>query len=245
MHRPVHLSAMSTWLLLFLALAAGCSSAPPFDARAVATEWAAFMQRDYVLRPGDHLEVRVSDVSTGPGPEREGVAQEIIISPTGGIELRELAGAVQVAGKTVARARQDITDAYRNKFNNPRVFVSLTEAGAQSVYVCGEVRRPGPVAFQAGMTMTQAIASAGSFEITVKYSDVRILRINSTDGTQRAWRVNMEAILHEEQPDFLLLPGDIVYLQTSGIADAGNWVELWIRRLLPFAISGPTVGSFQ
>jgi protein involved in polysaccharide export with SLBB domain len=245
MHRPVPFSAPSKWLLLFLVFAAACSSAPPFDARAVATEWHAFMQRDYVLRAGDHLEVRVNELQgTGTGREQAEVVQEIIISPTGWIELRELSGSVQVGGKTVAAARKEITEAYRNKFTNPRVFVSLTEAGAQSVYVCGEVRRPGPVPFQAGMTMTQAIASAGSFEITVKYTDVRVLRM-APDGTQRAWRVNMEAVLHEESPDFLLLPSDIVYLQTSGIADAGNWVELWVRRLLPFAISGPTVGSFQ
>src|SRR5687768_275676 len=38
---------------------AACAGAPPFDAKAVATEWAAYMQRDYVLRPGDRLAIRV------------------------------------------------------------------------------------------------------------------------------------------------------------------------------------------
>jgi len=71
---------------------------------------------------------------------------------------------------------------------------------------------------------------------------VRILRVNP-DGTQRTFRVNMEAVLLDEQPDFLLLPGDVVYAQTSTIADIGNWVELYIRRMLPFQIGGPAFGT--
>ena len=119
---------------------------------------------------------------------------------------------------------------------------TLTEASAQSVYVCGEVNRPGPVPFVPGLTMTQSIAAAGSFQITVKHSDVRILRINA-DGTQRTFRVNMNAVLLDEWPDFLLLPGDVVYAQTSTVADIGNLVELYIRRMLPFQLGGPALGT--
>ena len=53
----------------------------------------------------------------------------------------------------------------------------------------------------------------------------------------------MDAVLLEEWPDFLLLPGDVVYAQPSSIAEAGNWVELWIRRLLPFRLGGPALGA--
>jgi protein involved in polysaccharide export with SLBB domain len=228
---------------VWLVLAVGaCTSAPPFDAKAVATEWVAFMQRDYVLRPGDRLSIRVDQLA-GQGETRDNV-QEVVVSPTGTLDLRQLPGPLQVGGKSVGAMRTLVVEAYKNQFSDPRVSVSLAEAAAQSVYVCGEVFRPGPVAYQAGLTMTQAIASAGSFIHTVKHSDIRILRINQ-DGTQRTTRVNMDAILRDEQPDFLLLPGDVIYAQTSGIADAGNWVDLWIRRLLPFQIGGPALGTIN
>ena len=197
------------------------------------------MQRDYVLRPGDRLSVRVDQLA-GQGDAADNV-QEVVVSPTGTIDLRQLSGPLQVGGKSVGSMRTVVTEAYKQQFTEPRVSVALTEAATQSVYVCGEVFRPGPVPFQPGLTMTQAIASAGSFNHTVKHSDIRILRINQ-DGTQRTTRVNMDAVLLEQQPDFLLLPGDVVYAQTSGIADAGNWVDLWIRRLLPFQIGGPAIG---
>lgn len=228
-------------LCLWFALAVGaCSSAPPFDAKAVATEWVAYMQRDYVLRPGDRLSVRVDQLAV-PGEARDPV-QEVSVSPTGTIDLRQLPGPLQVGGKSVGAMRTLVVEAYKSQFSDPRVSVSLVQAATQSVYVCGEVFRPGPVPYQAGLTMTQAIASAGSFNHTVKHSDIRILRINQ-DGSQRTTRVNMDAILRDEQPDFLLLPGDVIYAQTSGIADAGNWVDLWIRRLLPFSIGGPAIGT--
>ncbi len=235
--------SIRTLLGLCLAFLAGaCSSAPPFDARAVALEWAAYMQRDYVLRAGDRLTVRV-DQLRGEGDARDSV-QEVRVSPTGTIDLRDLPGPLHVGGRSVGATRTDIVEAYKAQFNEPRVSVALLEASTQSVFVCGEVNRPGPVPYQPGLTMTQAIATAGSFLITIKYKDVRILRLGP-DGSNRTFRINMDAILLAQSPDFLLLPGDVVYCQTSGIADVGNWVELWIRRLLPFQIGDPTVGAFQ
>lgn len=237
--------AVRSLAALFLALLLGaCAAAPPFDAKAVATEWAAYMQRDYILRPGDRLAVRVDQLSSGEGDVRDNL-QEVVVSPTGTIDLRRLTVPLPVAGKSVGAARTLVLDAYRNGvLVNPTVSITLTEAAVQSVYVCGEVRDPGPIAYTPGLTMTQAISAAGSFIFTVKHSDIRILRINQ-DGSQRTFRVNMDSVLLEESPDFLLLPGDVVYAQTSTIADIGNLVELYIRRMLPFAIGGPTIGSFQ
>jgi polysaccharide export outer membrane protein len=236
---PPTSAAAAAFLAIFLG---ACSSAPPFDAKAVAMEWAAYMQRDYVLRAGDRLSVRV-DQLRGEGAAAESV-QEVRVSPTGSIDLRDLPGPLHVGGRSVGATRTEITEAYKTLFVEPRVSVNLLEAAAQSVYVCGEVFRPGPVVYQPGLTMTQAIAASGSFNYTVKHSDVRVLRL-AQDGSNRTFRINMDAILLDQSPDFLLLPGDVVYAQTSGIADAGNWVDLWFRRLLPFSIGGPALGTIQ
>lgn len=225
-------------------LGAGCS-APAFDAKQVAMEWAAFMQRDYTLRPGDKLSILMQPtVAPANAAEARGgdVIQEVTVSPTGTIDVRELPGPLQVAGKTVGAVRTLVYEAYKTVYANPVVSVSLREAAVQSVYVFGEVFDAGPVPYQPGLTMTQAIAAAGSFNYTIKSSDVRILRI-APDGTQRTFRVNMNDVLLAEYPDFLLLPGDVVYCQTSTVADIGNLVDLYIRRMLPFSLVGPSVGT--
>lgn len=243
---------MQARLLALLILLTACSSAPPFDAKALAQEWAAYMQRDYTLRAGDRLNVFVEGLGEveqvggrGQGAAGEGV-QEVVVSPTGTIDLRRLEAPLHVAGISVGAARTLIVNAYFDQkvftAAPPRVTVSLVEAAVSSVYVCGEVRNAGAQPYVPGMLMLQAIAAAGSFEITVKESDVRVLRFNP-DGTQRTIRVNLSDVLYGRQPDLLLLPGDVVYCQTSLIADLGNWVELYIRRLLPFQITGVSVGQ--
>ena len=231
----------SSLLAVVATLFVACA-APPFDARAVATEWVAYMQRDYILRPGDRLAIRVDQLSGGVEGDARDNVQEVIVSPMGTIDLRLLPSPLHVGGKSMSGGRALIIEAYKHEFTGPRVSVSLTEAAVQSVYVCGEVRAAGAIPFQPGMTMTQAIAAAGSFHYTVNHDNVRILRVNP-DGTQRTFAINMAAVFQEEQPDFLLLPGDVIYCQTSGIADVGNWVDLWIRRLLPFQIGGPAIGT--
>lgn len=228
-------------VLAVVSLLAGCASAPPFDAKAVAIEWAAYMQRDYPLRSGDRLAVRLESLAATAGTRDD--LQEVIVSPTGTIDLRHLDLPINVGGRSIGAARTMIMEAYRAKnFTEPKVSVSLIEASAQTVYVCGEVSDGGAIPFQAGMTLAQAIAAAGGFLITIKDNDVRVLRI-SPDGTQRTFRVNYSAVLLHQEPDFLLLPGDVIYCQTSTIADLGNLVELYIRRLLPFAITGVSVGG--
>jgi polysaccharide export outer membrane protein len=236
----------AVWFAL-LPLWTSCAGAPPFDAKAVAMEWQSYMQRDYSLRPGDKLIVRVLGLpsTAGATPAVDEGTQQVIISPTGTVDLNRLPGPLQLAGKTVGAARTSITEAYiAANVKDPRVSVTLAEASVQTVYVAGEVGTAGAIPYRPGMTVTQAIAAAGSFRITVKESDIRVLRINP-DGTQRTFRVNVSDVLYSEYPDFLLLPGDVVFAQTSTIADMGNWVELYIRRLLPFAITGVSVGGKQ
>ena len=131
--------------VLFTALGA-CAGAPPFDAKAVAREWAAYMQRDYNLRPGDKLGVQV--VRVGEDTPENSVVQQVIVSPNGTVDLLRLAQPIHVSGRSVAGIRSLILDAYEQVFANPRVSVTLVEASAQSVYVCGEVYRAGPIPYQ-------------------------------------------------------------------------------------------------
>lgn len=230
--------AVLCYFLLLTALGA-CSVAPPFDAKAVAREWASYMQRDYTLRPGDKLGVQV--IRVGEDSPENAVVLQAIVSPNGTVDLLRLPTPIHVSGRSIAGIRTLILEAYQKVFANPRVSVTLVEASAQSVYVCGEVNRSGPIPYQPGLTMTQAIASSGSFRNTVEGGDIRVLRI-ALDGTQRTFRVNMDSILYDGQPDFLLLPGDVIFCQPSTIAEVGDAVDLYIRRLLPFTITGPSIG---
>jgi protein involved in polysaccharide export with SLBB domain len=214
-------------------LLAGCG-APQYPLRAVVQEWADYLQQDHALVPGDVLTITVLDV-----PD---LAQEVTISPTGTANLRRIAEPVRAVGLTMARFRKTVEELYARVQAGAEVSVALKTPSVQTVFVMGEVSRPGVIPWTSNMTLARAVAAAGGFEITAKTSDVLVVR-SERSGAPRTIRVNLNDILDGDSVDFLLLPGDVVYAQTSAVADAGNFVELYIRRLLPFSITGVSLGT--
>jgi polysaccharide export outer membrane protein len=222
------------WVVTSLASfwASGCAGAPPFDAQAVVAEWAGYMDRDYVLRTADRIGITVYEV-----PE---LSQEITIAPNGQVSLVRIDRPIRAAGRSIASFRKDVQDAYLEKFQRAEVSVTLMEAAASTVYVAGEVPRAGPILYDAQLTLLKAVSAAGGYAITAKPSEVIIARKDGREKN-RSFRVNLDEIIFGASPDFLLLPGDVVWVQTSGVADAGNWVELYIRRMLPFSLGAVSV----
>lgn len=196
-------------------------------------EWASYMEKDYVLRPGDKIMVDVYP--------SEDLQQEAIVSPRGTVNLQRLPEALRAAGKSIGSFRRIVQQAYGKVLQDAEVSVSLSEATVNAVYVTGEVQRPGPTPCAPGMTLAQVIASAGGFDIRAKSSDVRILRYYGKADQVRTHRVNMNEIMLNGGADFMVLPGDVVYCQTSTIADLNDIVTLYIRRLLPIQIQGAAV----
>lgn len=228
-------------LLLAVPLFLGACAAPAFDAAAVVKEWVAYMNRDYVLRPGDRVAVTLYGVDETI--QRE-LTQEIVISPTGSVHLRRIPKELNTRGLSIGAFRRKVQAAYAEILVNAEVSVQLVEATVPTVYVAGQVRHAGAIAYVPGMSLAQAVSSAGGFDIRAKSSDVRVLRYHGRESVQ-TYRVNMNTVLFGEGPDFLLLPGDVVWCQTSAIADLNDLVTLYIHRLLPIPVQGVAIGGPQ
>jgi polysaccharide export outer membrane protein len=81
---------------------------------------------------------------------------------------------------------------------------------ADSVFMQGEVKAPGPVKFSRDLTIMTAIAAAGGFTPLARASKVNILR---GDGTKKeVLKVDVNAIISDptETPDVPLKPNDII-----------------------------------
>jgi len=89
-----------------------------------------------------------------------------------------------------------------------------------TILVTGDVAKSGTYAFREGMTLTQAIASAGGFTV---FADVRVRVLRATGGLAEIGgrysiqtkdekrefiRVNVRKIKTKEEPDILLKAGD-------------------------------------
>ncbi|HYW78951.1 MAG TPA: polysaccharide biosynthesis/export family protein [Thermoguttaceae bacterium] len=96
-------------------------------------------QPDYILGPGDVLEVAIHDLY--PGQPVHPVRVEVM--GNGQIHL-PIVGAVSVEGKNLMQAHVAINTAYADGFmKDPRTNVFLAEKASTSVLVLGEVGAPG------------------------------------------------------------------------------------------------------
>ena len=122
---------------------------------------------DYLLSPGDTLELVVLDVFHEPQKAAIGID---------GLVSFPLVGDVRAAGRTLKDVRSDIRDALtrqplRRPLSEPGSStysitpndVSLQIAEFRPVYVSGDVAHPGQVAYHPGLTVRQAVATAGGY----------------------------------------------------------------------------------
>jgi polysaccharide export outer membrane protein len=86
-------------------------------------------------------------------------------------------------------------------------------------YVLGDVRSPGtreiPQPAERSLSVSQAIAHAGGPTATAKLSDGLLVRYNEADGSRVEKKVDFMAILKGRQPDFEVLPNDIIFIPSS------------------------------
>src|SRR5690349_12603733 len=158
-------TVLSFLILLSSAYAQQPASPPPAPPKPPAAQ--AATPADYRLVTGDKLRVE--------GYKDPQLSQSLQIRSAGKISL-PLVGDIPAPGKTPTELPEYIT--------NPVVTVIVIEATPATIYVMGEVGKPGPQAMTGSMSILQALAMAGGFKDFAHTKDITILRTSST-GTRR------------------------------------------------------------
>jgi polysaccharide export outer membrane protein len=93
---------------------------------------------------------------------------------------------------------------------DPKVTVIVTAINSQRVYVSGEVLRAGAFPLIPGMTVLQALSSAGGFSPFADVKKIHILR--TRDGKQVELPFNYRDVLKGDRPEqnIVLEPGDTI-----------------------------------
>jgi polysaccharide export outer membrane protein len=122
-------------------------------------------------------------------------------------------GDVTAQGKSVATLQSQLTGMYQTHLQNPTVLVSV-EAAASSVYVSGEVVRPGKVPLDRPMTAFEAIMEAGGFTKFANPKQVVVVRTKG--GKTERYALNLsDTISGASSSAFYLRPYDTVYVKQS------------------------------
>lgn len=113
------------------------------------------------------------------------------------------------------------------------VSVDVQPVRPLTLYVVGEVGKPGMVPFEKGLHPFMAVSAVGGFLPTAQLKDVRLFRANA-QGQLQQWRIDMAAEDQLFAHGVKLLPRDIIFVPRTGIAEANQKMDQYVRRLLPF-----------
>jgi Domain of unknown function (DUF1972)/Polysaccharide biosynthesis/export protein/SLBB domain len=109
---------------------------------------------EYILGPGDKLEVAVSGSTT----------HRAAINADGQVAMPQL-GSITVAGLSLAAAQDRLRDQYRAKKILLDADVLLEVVEYRPFYISGDVARPGAYPFQPNITVRHAVALAGGLDM--------------------------------------------------------------------------------
>jgi len=121
----------------------------------------------YVIGASDVLVVTVWKQPTLSG--------SLLVRPDGMISM-PLLGDVKASGATPLQLAAEITEKLRKFFQDPTVSVVLSQVNSKKVFLLGEVQKRGPVDLTSGMTLLQAISSAGGLTDYANTKKIYILR---------------------------------------------------------------------
>jgi polysaccharide biosynthesis/export protein len=175
------------------------NSAPEGDAKPGTT--AATTDPGYVIGPEDML-----DINVWKEPD---VSRTVPVRPDGKISL-PLINDVQAAGSTPQQLASAVTQKLRKYLNEPQVTVIVTAINSQRVFVVGEVLRAGAFPLIPGMTVLQALSSAGGFTTFADVKKIHVMRL--VNGKHVEMPFNYRDVLRGDNPDqnIKLEPGDTV-----------------------------------
>jgi polysaccharide export outer membrane protein len=156
---------------------------------------------NYVIGAQDVL-----DINVWKEPD---VSRVVPVRPDGKISL-PLLNDVQAAGLTPAQLAAQITESLKKYVTSPQVTVIVATINSQRVYILGEVTRPGAFPLLPGMSVLQALSSAGGFTQFAKVKSIFVRRLEN--GKETKYPFNYREVINGKRPeqDILLKAGDTI-----------------------------------
>ena len=155
----------------------------------------------YVIRPADLLEIQV-----WKEPE---ISKRVPVRPDGKISV-PLLNDVQASGLTAAALTTDLTEKLKKFISDPQVTVIVSEVNSEKIYITGEVNRGGAFPLVGGMTVLQALASAGGFNTFANSKKIYVLR--QENGKPVKYPFNYKDVINGKNADqnIVLKAGDTI-----------------------------------
>jgi polysaccharide biosynthesis/export protein len=167
---------------------------------------------DYVLAPGDELQIAVWG--------QFNFTRHLVISRTGEVVLPE-AGPISVAGMSYSQAAAVFKSTLAHFYKNFDLNVTLGKLHSVQVFVVGEARRPGSYTVSSLSTLVNAIFASGGPSARGSMRSIQLKRGNRTISQFDLY----ELLMHGDKScDSQLVSGDVILIPAAGprVAVAGS-----------------------
>jgi polysaccharide export outer membrane protein len=154
----------------------------------------------YVIGASDVIAVSVFKEPT--------LSNSLLVRPDGMISM-PLLGDVKASGKTPLQLADEIGTKLKKYVQDPNVTVILNQMNSKRVFLIGEIGKTGPIEMTPGMTLLEAIATAGGLGQYANAKKIYILRNEA--GTQQKIPVHYkQALKGDLSLNLILNPGDTI-----------------------------------
>jgi protein involved in polysaccharide export with SLBB domain len=179
----------------------------------------------------DEYRIQIGDVLAVQSYFDPAINQEVFVRPDGRVSLI-LLGDKKVADMTTSGLNEMLQEEYANFIDVRDVNVVVREATGQNVYFGGQVANAGVRPLRGSMTLLQGITSSGGFLISSNQNQVLVVR-RQPGGHYKTFQVDADKVLINEASDVYLQANDIIYVPKTQIANANQFVEQYISRMMP------------
>lgn len=207
----------------------GCRTTPPLPEEPISAFAPSYEMR---LTAGDVIELKF--------PYAGQFNETQTIMPNGKIIL-PLVGEVTAAGKTPGELQSELITLHAEHLQHPQLAVIVRSFFGNRAYIGGEVNQPGYVELPGQLTLLQGIVQAGGFNTDLaRVKNVVVIR--HLEDERHTYTVDLrDEIKGKPHESFYLQPQDIVYVPRTTIANANQWVDQHIYRMLPIGRLGYTI----
>lgn len=176
---------------------------------------AAMAQSNYLVQPGDTLQVEVLEDSN--------LNRHVLVLPDGSISF-PMAGSVTAGGRSVDAVARTLAAGMASNFAvEPTVLVSVAalaprqarkkaEPNLMNIYVLGEVNAPGRKEILPGTTLLQFLAESGGLSRFAAVKRIQLRRIDPASGKETIYPFNYRTMGGSDSISgtTVLAPGDVI-----------------------------------
>jgi len=163
--------------------------------------WADQEAEDYMIGPGDVLDISVWKDET--------LTRPVVVLPDGKISF-PLIGEVIAGGKTVAQLKKEIGGKLAPFVPDITLSLEVKQVNSMLVYVIGRVNSPGRFALNVNVNVLQALSLAGGFNPFAKRDKIKIFR---QEGEKtRIFNFQYDSVVEGKnlEQNIMLKRGDVV-----------------------------------